>query len=803
MNLDEIYLKEDVSIRAINTCKVEGLYDLNAISEFYKVNGTFLGLRNCGKRTNRELIELCNKYDSKINIDSNENQFFAALSINEIKALNDFIQFEFGLLSVRSKNALRNLLEDNVEISSFLEKILLDKNFDIYSIRNVGVKSALELQNFIEKVKSLIFQSYNTEPNSVSNQILENGDLDKTVNLTLGQIRHINNFIISEFSGLSVRVQNVLNDLLDYNLDIRNFSDKIFSYQDLDFYKLRNIGSKSLIELNGFIKKIQNLLRVNEENVGRNCFGLNVIEDQNTTHSITPNYDSIFQIVNDFINQNKIFKKENEKLIFQEGFRVYSNTQEITLEKIGGKLNLTRERIRQIRDKLSAGFSHKFQFIKAVREDLSGRYNIDISGNIIELDISKFDCINHYNNTSFSGEFITFLISVYLSDEFELIGGIEDVLLPKYFKAKERFNWGNFYLVNKKISNHYNFNDFANDINKRLNERIEETYKFNFKSYVSNFSIKSNPEILNLSSEVAEYILNNEFGVHVDIDDNIVFSRNKFKQVHEYAIEALEKLGKPSKIEEIYKLIVAADCEITKSQSSLRGSLQRTPEIIYFGRSSTYGLKKWENEYENIRGGTIKDIIDEFLTNKDFPVHISDLSDYVSKFRSTTIKNIYSNLRQGKNDRFCFLKNGYIGLTNKSYDLSDFPSDKQMSRTIFNHDNMIKYHNLQLDLVIDIISKKYNYSKWAVRDVIQRKINSNFFELDSSGKFKVQNAKAKLDINEILSKITETQKEGLFDKIKAGDRLAAFFFYYNIHAKKLSRKYIDETFDALWTEFSA
>jgi hypothetical protein len=731
MTLEEIYLKEDVSLRAINTCKVEGLYDLQAISEFYKANSTFLSLRNCGKRTNRELIDLCNKYDSNINIFTNENQYFTApanLGSNEIKSLNNFIRFEFELLSVRSKNILRDILDNNFDILNFIEKLHLDKHFDIYKVRNVGVKTAEEIQCLIKKVEILILQSAEMDFDPVHDQLGENGDLDNTTNLTQGQISIINNFIVSEYAKLSVRVRNSLNDLLDYDLDFRNFSDKILLSEDFAFYRLRNIGAKSVVEFDQFITLVIDYLREIKDDTDQSLLHPSIISYFAVNRSSYDSYTSIFQLVDDFINQNKIYKKANEKLIFQEGFKIYANTQEITLEKLGEILNLTRERIRQIRNRIITEIPHKFQFIKEFKEDLFEKYNIDLGGHIIIIDSDRIELVNKLNKTSLSHEFITFLIYIYLSDEFDLIGEIDNVLLPKYFNSRERYNWNNFYLVNKKVSYLFNFNDFANDLNKRLNERIVETYNFNFKSYVSNFSTASNSATLNILSEVAEYILNNEFGIYIDINDSINFYRNKPIQLHELAIEALEKLGKPSTLEEIYNVIKSS--RITKSKESLRSSLHRSPEIICFGRSSTYGLKKWELERDDIKGGTIKNIILEYLQKNNNPVHILELLHEVHKYRErTNAKNIITNLKFDSQNQFIIYNQSFIGLSGKTYNSSLTFLPKFLGRTITTYIKQQK--SINRITVEEYFSSKLKISQKNMNYIIDYLIEQQFVFIDN------------------------------------------------------------------------
>jgi len=104
------------------------------------------------------------------------------------------------------------------------------------------------------------------------------------------------------------------------------------------------------------------------------------------------------------------------------------------------------------------------------------------------------------------------------------------------------------------------------------------------------------------------------------------------------------------------------------SNETVRASMIKYRSLfIFIGRSSTYGLKKWETEHENLKGGTIRDIVEGFLNEKDTPVHLNDIMDYVLKFRNTNKENVIGNLKLQSTKRFIFFKHGYVGLFNKSY----------------------------------------------------------------------------------------------------------------------------------------
>lgn len=584
MTIDEIYKNEKISVRSYNVCKYNGLKTLKEIIKFYIENRSFYKLRNCGKRSNEELIELYNKYK---NIDYGfeenfqfkiENKFkiiISELSRNQREVINSFIHLNTNNLSIRSQNGIRGFLENNLKIKNFTEKILFDDCFDVKKIKNIGAASVSELNIYINFIKDFIIE-------------------------------------ISKYES--------------------------------DRY-LISLKNKFLIQKAFSLSNIPNEILASE---------------------------SIFQLANFLINQNAFFNEVQTK-IFIKSIKVFRNYPIESLDVIAIEVKKSRERVRQIRKKIIEELFSKLLFIQNFDENLLEKYNIDNTQCYIEINDAQIEVINKENKTNFTKEFITYLIHSYWSYEFELVGDIEDVLIPRYFETQNRHNWNNFYLVKKELTLEFDFISLANDISERLNERLEETYILSFKSYLSNFLINDNLEILNLIMEIVEKILNQEFEINIDLEDNIVFERNSNKTLPEYIIEALEEIGKPSTVEVLFKFIENKYSGICKSSEALRSSCNRSDSLIYFGRSSTYGLKKWEKEMKNIKGGTIRSIAEEFLSNYTVPVKIKDVTVYVLQYRpESNEKSIIHNLKMEDNNRFLFFKKSFIGLKSKKYNLDEY-----------------------------------------------------------------------------------------------------------------------------------
>ncbi len=671
MRIEEINYSKDISVRSFNVCNGNNLRDLTSILIYYRYNKTFNKLKNIGRKLNEELTALYFKY-------SEFNKFFIDNLFAQKNKINSIVNENFKKLSIISQNGLNKYLNNDLDICNIYIKIFSNKKFTPLNLNNIGNNSIPEINTFINEIKYLVFHMNKEgilELKDMSLLKLESSLISKISNFTRTQREIVNSFIETNFSNLSNRSSNALTSFLNRNLKIQNISEKILTNDTFNFRDLNNVGIKMEIELNIFIDSIKEFIEkvseIEDENdltIIRNRF---FIEKTFSISSIPYEIlesQSIFKLVDFLICEDAIFEKR-ENIIFQKTFKIYNNQPELIFDEIAEELDISRERIRQIRNKCLVDLFKNLQFLKRIDDDLYQKYGFDENQMLIFIGQDLNDQINEINNTTFSREFSTIIIYSYFSDKFDLVGNIEDVLQPRYFNSKDRHYWDNFYLVSKKISCLFNFMDFANDINKRSIERLEESYYFNFKSYLLSFSTSTNLEVLSNISKVAEKILNSEFGLYIDTDDNIRFTRNSLKQAYQYAYEALKLLGKPSKVNEITKKVEELHPDYETNDAKVRTSMKRNNGFVPIGRSSIFGLKEWENELENFKGGTIRQIVAEYLTNNSSPKNYSDITSYVLQFRPKTNENsIIHNLKLDESKAFIFFKKSFVGLSNKIYD---------------------------------------------------------------------------------------------------------------------------------------
>jgi hypothetical protein len=171
-----------------------------------------------------------------------------------------------------------------------------------------------------------------------------------------------------------------------------------------------------------------------------------------------------------------------------------------------------------------------------------------------------------------------------------------------------------------------------------------------------------------------------EFNKVVNIDGFIEFDKNTYKKVYQYYFEILEEQGEFMKVSEIAKVASIKFPFLDTKESAIRGILNKEKKkFIFLGRSSTYGLKKWEIEKENVKGGTIRNIVEDFLKIYEEPQRIINISTHVLVFRpKSNEKSIFLNLKQDSSGTFVFFKNSLVGLSYKKYNDTFLLEDSSM-----------------------------------------------------------------------------------------------------------------------------
>ncbi len=739
-NQEDILLENisNLSVRSFNVCNSQGLISLKLILDFYFSGNSFGAIRNCGVSTEKELIELCNTYKVELAIQSQlpSPQIMPnpVLEYNEESISLDDL-FYSHILSVRSFNVCNS--QGLITLKHILEYYFSGNSFR--EIRNCGVASEKELIVLCNTDKNkLATLIKSTIINKINNPVLDK----------LNSLKPFQKIILHKHFeylrlNLSVRSSNGITKILDEGGNIDNFLNEIFS-NNFSFKDIQNIGDKSLEELemfrNELIKLISILQTLESDELSKEAtklllkttfFDLYEELESKIEYILDRNGKiKLFAFLKLVIGRGQLFSKTESKLfpyLYEN-----KNTDNVTLDSISKELNLSRERVRQVKVKFEQDFKSYFLFVSNFGSDDLANYGIDGSKIFQVLDSSFAQKINENESVNFSLTFYTSILGLLFNKSHSIIGNKEVVFGEK--KSLNRTSYHNGYLIHSQIFECFDFGKFIEDVSSKLTERNAETYYLHFKGYLSDFIKNETIVQFDDIKKICETILFNEFDSVVSTDGYLEIERNTYKAIHEYCYEILDEYSEPMTIVEIEKVLNEKYPDLKKSIAISASMIKEKELFVCFGRTSTYGLKKWELEKENLKGGTIRDIIEEYLLKEDKPKHIYEISKHVEKFRDTTYaRSILDNIMADQSKRFIIKEGGFIGLRNKFYNPNDF-SSKRMVGSGFTIKAMQKFKNWHYDDIISYYQEKYGYQKVQIEYALQNKIDERSIIFNNENK---------------------------------------------------------------------
>jgi hypothetical protein len=146
---------EKLAVRSYNACRYYKLLTLSDLLDYYKENGHFLNVKNCGRKSNDELVTICKKYT---NIKFGESMFS---DYKEDETIDDIQNYTLQQLASKEKLSVRvqNVCESNglLNLSQILDYYYKHVNFK--KLRNCGSNSSSELIILCEKYKNLLSPS--------------------------------------------------------------------------------------------------------------------------------------------------------------------------------------------------------------------------------------------------------------------------------------------------------------------------------------------------------------------------------------------------------------------------------------------------------------------------------------------------------------------------------------------------------------------------------------------------------------------------------------------------------------------
>ena len=228
--------------------------------------------------------------------------------------------------------------------------------------------------------------------------------------------------------------------------------------------------------------------------------------------------------------------------------------------------------------------------------------------------------------------------------------------------------------------------------------------------------------LLHHSSEVQQY------------DNALILPPNKKPNQHLLLQRVLEAIDEPSHVTIIQSKWNELYPDTPVAIEQIRAIAIRDPLTFFsIGRTSTYGLKRWENEREHLKGGTIRDIVEEVLSKHDVPLHLDDLLPEVKKFRpGTNAPSVRDNLYLDRSGRFEFLPGNFIGLRSKAYAKIPDPVIR-VSGSFFRHSFLKTFVGRNFSDLIDHVFENSAADRKRVESSLKELIHEGRLILDPNG----------------------------------------------------------------------
>ena len=713
---DKGYSVSEFSARAKRVLEDYSLQELKLI---YDSKGDFLSLRNIGNGTSEELVKFITSQDFEVQ-DLELIEVPKHLRLRAI--LSSFVQLQMKYKEVRYKATKKSIvfLED-IEWELHYGKLPI-VDFYFFYVLLFEVKDALFIGLTLKKYRFPVDEYLDSiRANLLTVISLGANDYKKTKWGLFEELKIM----------LSIRSQNILIQSSDFNekslFDGNYWIDYVANYKT-DFLKVRSCGRKSNLELcalrlliNKALEDGYGELEISEpvKEISEECSVKSKISDlfpflKNSEIDFI--YDgskiNLFAFCN-YVFFGQISKKTAKDVITA----YYFDHQLFNQSKIADISSCTRERVRQIIDLHSEKYEKIVKFITGCFPD------------------------NCHENSFFSDEFLIEWSNIehYLKTSNEMSNG--NIRLYRIFFGSSNSEFlflsdlkGNypaktpcFNLLDSEILIKRSFADtidfyglllwLNSEIINLVSCEIEYDFEILVKRYLDDKSVLLEERTISALVSTLKRYLNDISGFSEVKRLKKIIHRDRIISV---CSNFISEAAKPLKTSELKMELTKNFIDI--SRADLLRLLNNSKSIFTMIGFGTWGLSAWREK--GLIGGSIRDIVITILSERNTPVHISEILNYFKQFRAIESHSIITNLKINQNDTFDFLNCGFIGLKSINYDSKwyDLPSivgsrftERVLTKILRKFGNIATFYE-----------GKYGYPKIHTEYLIQTKFGTKY-----------------------------------------------------------------------------
>lgn len=594
ISIDELRDSKQLSVRACNCCSNGKLLTLYDIIQYYQKHNSFLDIRNTGRKTTKELEDYCKIFIPLIEY--------------------DVINIETG----------HNVFISNEEQNSINEDAIKD---------------------YIQ----------NNLLNAIEENLIETNDFFKYVNLEHKELLY--NRFNSLLPKYSVRTTNRLR-----NIGYEDFITKYLFKPNDAMLDIRLLGKKSQIEAIDFKEKFKKEVGIIFSMTKKDIEIETFLKDK--SEILKDDFVSNFYFENGYLPMFWLLEKqfrltrdsERNMDIFLSSYQILNDTTTLTLNELGKKYNITRERTRQISSKI-------FQEKIILKEDISKDtkdwffYNSHFENEkIVWSDDFIVSELLKKENCNFSTSFAFTIIAELCKETHTQFGNV--------FTKNNK--WLKSLLIHKEFSDIFDFESLYEDFDILISNNDSEFYLDIDKYILQSLSwITFEIEKINGIVSIVKDILLFEFGLYSEENGTIKIPAMVEKKPIDVVYEILKQHNKQMHLNEIFhefKQILPN--HYYQEPNQLRAVIQQNEKISHRSRKSVYTLAEWKH----VKSGTIRDCIKEFLSLQETPQSIDKITEYVLQyFPKTNSSSIRTSMLSEPNGQYVYYGNNLFGLKGKKY----------------------------------------------------------------------------------------------------------------------------------------